>query len=233
MKRICSLAIAFVLICFLNLYAQEEVITREAYIKQIVQLMDLVSELPQNPTAIDYVNLLNKKGFEISPENLSAPITAEERSILINTVINYKLEKREKAPEGLVNKAVVDEVNGEVLILREGMDKWVQAEKGMVLDIGDAVKTGIASYICLRVGRFGRIIIKENSELTLKELSYLPERDSENIILNLAMGETIVDATDIRKGSRLEVQTPTTLAAVRGTIYSVKIIDGGLRTRCE
>lgn len=231
MKKICIIALAFTLISMLNVYAQEEVITREAYIRQIVQLMDLVSELPQNPTAIDYVNLLNKKGFEISPENLSAHITEEEKSSLINQVINFKLEKRERAPEGVVNKAIVDEVVGEVLVQKEGVEKWIKAEKGMVLELGDVVKTGIASYIYLRVGRFGRITIRENSELALKELSYLPERDMENIILNLAMGEVIIDSRDMK--GRLEVQTPTTLAAVRGTIYSVKIIDGGLRTRCE
>lgn len=214
-------------------YAEEEVITREAYIKQIVQLMDLGSSLPENPKAVDYVNLLNEKGFGISTENLASPITAEEKSSLINKVINFKLEKREVVPEGIANKAIVDEVVGEVQILIEGKEAWVRAEKGMQLGLGDTIKTGIASYIYLRVGRFGRITIKENSELKLMELTYLPERDTENIILNLAMGETIVDSKDIRKGSRLEVQTPTTIAAVRGTIYSVKIIDGGKMTMCE
>lgn len=231
MKAVFIVVLVFALISMPNVYAQEEVITREAYIRQIVQLMDLASELPQNPAAIDYVNLLNKKGFEISPENLIAPITEEEKSSLINQVINFKLEKRERAPEGLVNTAIVDEVVGEVLVQKEGVEKWIKAEKGMVLGLGDVVKTGIASYIYLRVGRFGRITIRENSELALKELSYLPERDMENIILNLAMGEVIIDSRDMK--GRLEVQTPTTLAAVRGTIYSVKIIDGGKMTRCE
>lgn len=232
MKGICILVVLSLAFSF-PIYAQEEAITKEAYIKQIIQLMNLSSELPQNPTAVDYVNILNKKGFEISSENLGAPITAEEKSSLINKVINFKLEKREPVAEGLVNKAIVDEVSGEVLVLIEGQKDWVKAEKGMALGIGDTIKTGVASYIYLRVGRFGRIAIKENSELALRELSYLPERDTENIILNLAKGETVIDARDIKKGSRFEVQTTTTIAAVRGTVYSVKIINGGIRTRCE
>lgn len=232
MKGICILVVLSLAFSF-PIYAQEEAITREAYIKQIVQLMDLESKLPEKPEGTDYVRILNEIGFDISAENLGSPITPEEKSSLINEVISYKLEKREKAPEGIVNKAIVDEVSGEVLVLIEGKEQWVKAEKGMELGIGDTIKTGIASYIYLRVGRFGKITIRENSELILKELSYLPERDTENIILNLAMGETIVDSRDIKKGSRFEVQTPTTLAAVRGTIYSVKIIDGGMRTRCE
>lgn len=235
MKTVFIVVLAFMLISMLNAYAQEEVITRGAYIKQIVQLMDLESKLPEKPTSQDYVGILNEIGFDISAENLTTTITPEEKSSLINKVINYKLEKREKAPEGIVNKAIVDEVSGEVLVQKEGKAEWIMAEKGMVLGIGDVIKTGIASYIYLRVGKFGRITIRENSELTLKELSYLPERDIENIILNLARAgsEVIIDARDIKKGSRFEVQTPTTLAAVRGTIYSVKIIDGGARTRCE
>lgn len=233
MKKMLIVVFAFVSISLLTVNAEEEVITRETYIKQIIQLIGSGSELPKNPTALDYATLLNEKGFDVSTENLNAPITAEEKSSLINKIINYKLENREKAPEGIVNKAIVDEVSGEVSVLVEGKEQWLKAEKGMELGIGDTIKTGVASYIYLRVGKFGRITIRENSELTLKELSYLPERDTENIILNLAMGETIVDAKDIKKGTRFEVRTPTTIAAVRGTIYSVKIIDGGKMTRCE
>lgn len=222
-----------ILVPLLAVYAQEEVILRKDYIKNIVQLLELGPELPPNPTPLDCVNLLNQKGFEISTENLDSPITAEEKSILINKLVNYKLQKRVKAPEGIVQKAIVDEVVGEVSVLKEGKENWAPAEKGMELGIGDIIKTGIASYINLRVGKFGRITIRESSELSLKELSYSPERDTENIILNLAMGETVIDARDIKEGSRLEVQTPTTLAAVRGTIYSVKIINGGKKTSVD
>lgn len=222
-----------ILIPLLALYAQEEVILRKDYIKNIVQLLELEPELPPKPTPLDYVNLLNQKGFEISTENLDVPITTEEKSILINKLVNYKLQKRVKAPEGIAEKAIVDEVGGEVLVLKKGKGNWIQAEKGMELGIEDVIKTGVASYIYLRVGKFGRITIKENSELSLKEISYLPVTDRENIILNLARGETIIDATDIKKNSRFEIQTPTTLAAVRGTIYSVKIINGGKRTSVD
>lgn len=208
-------------------FAQEEVVTREAYIKQIVQLLDMGAKLPDTPAPADYVEILNKNGFEISPVNLSAPITEEEKSQLINTVVNIKLEKRGNVPEGEPNKAIVDEVSGDVTILKEGRDQWINAEKNMELGMGDMIKTGSASYMYLRVGRFGRITIKENSELRLKDLSYNPDRDTESIILNLAKGETVIDSREIKKGTRFEVHTPTTLAAVRGTIYSVKIINSG------
>jgi hypothetical protein len=96
----------------------------------------------------------------------------------------------------------------------------------MQLTIGDSIKTGASSFVSLRAGRFGRISITENSTLSLKEIKYLKERDTENIILNLARGEAVIDARDIKKGSRFAIQTPTTVAAVRGTIYSVKIANG-------
>lgn len=227
------LGIVFGLSALPSIYGQGEVVTREAYIKQIVQLLDLGSQLPENPASTDYVAVLNKSGFEINPANLGSPIAEEEKSQLINKVINIKLEKRGTVPEGEPNKAIVDEVSGEVTILKEGRDQWMKAEKDMELGMGDMIKTGVASYIYLRVGRFGRITIKENSELTLKDLSYNPDRDTESIILNLAMGEGVIDSREIKKGSRFEVHTPTTLAAVRGTIYSVKIINGGQRTNVE
>jgi hypothetical protein len=235
MKKTILFASVCLLLLTLTAYSAEKstAITRSEYIKQIAKLLGVDTGFTENTPATEYVEILNEKGFEIDAANLESPIKDEEKSALINTVIRLKLENKEKVLEGTPNKATVDEVVGNVAVLFEGKDNWTPANVGMLLGLGDIVKTGVASYIYLRVGKFGRIAIRENSELALKELSYLPAKNTEKIVLNLTKGETLVDARDIKKNSHFEVQTPTTLAAVRGTVYSVKIVDDGKMTECE
>lgn len=232
-RNLIVLFIAFLFCAGITVNAEEELITRADYFKHVVQLMDWETKDLKTPE--DYANLLAEKGIDIKVKDLGSTIPPEEKSIIVKKVIDMKLEKAKivKAAEGIVNKAIVDEVMGSVSVLIKGKSKWTSVTQGMQLGVEDKIKTGSASYVTLRVGRFGRITIKENSELSLKELEYQPKRNAENIILNLAMGEVIIDARDIAEGSRFEIRTATTLAAVRGTIYSVKIINGGKMTSLE
>ena len=213
---------------------EEGEVSRAEYIENIVNILGLDTELPEGYTAKDCGELLNTLGFQIKDlDNLNVAISEKEKSAILNTLINRRLTKSRKRAPGTVETATVDEVKGRVQAKREGTDKWIDVKAEMKFSEGDIFRTGPASFVRLKVGKFGRVTIKENSELSLKELSYRPKKKSENIILFLAHGESIIDVRDIDKESRFEVRTATTIAAVRGTIYSVKIEEDGSVTTLE
>lgn len=201
----------------------EEALTRSEYIKNIVKLLGWEYKLPENPEIKDYVDVLNKEGFKIDPAgDFSQPITQKEKSTLINNVCNLKLSSKED--KGYINKATIYEIYGKVLVQRENSEKWDNVKVGMQLIQSDTIKTSKDSWAKLKVGMFGRITINENSEIVLSKLYYEARDNSESIILNLAMGEVTVDTREVTANSKFEVHTPTTVAAVRGTIYKVEVV---------
>lgn len=199
----------------------------------MVKLLDIENQLPRKAERQDqdYVNLLQSKGYDVSATDLNSSIPQDEKTALIQQVLSVGLGRRKKAPPGIANKAIVDEFKGHVLLMPEGKNAWIKLEKGMELSEGDVIKTGMASSAKLRVGRYGIIMIKENSEISLKDLSYKKDSDTEEIMLHLALGEVIIDSREIRKGSKFEIWTPSTVAAVRGTIYSVTVDDSITRVK--
>ena len=226
------LVVCFCVTAALNSIAEE--VTRGEYIKNIAMILGLDSDLPADFTPKDCALVLNEKGFDIkNTDKLNAPITSAEKSDLNKKLFDIRWTERKKPLEGIATKAIADEIRGDVTAKLEGTKKWIKVTEEMQFDPGDIFKTGPDSYVKLRVGKFGRIIIRENSELSLKELKYRKAKNAENIILNLAEGEAIIDVRDINPESRFEVRTSSTLAAVRGTIYSAKIVNGGDFTTLE
>lgn len=175
----------------------------------------------------DYITQLESKG--IAPEGgwqASKPISNTEMADILAKALGLEKKIEEqvatKVDEAYRNKATIIKVvgNAEVKIGEKG--DWTSAQEGMKLTQNDTIKTGPGSSVDLRVGMVGGIKIKENSELKLSELSSNPD-GSENITLYMNIGEVLVDARGLKKGSDFQVHTTTTVAAVRGTIYNVKV----------
>lgn len=223
----------FIPLCFIILFSlvnalcAEEEITRAEFIKQLTESMGITYKLPEGPQILDYVNLLRKEGIKLPPDyDASKTITKEEKSDLLSQALAIERKMKEEGREVLEvyrNKAIIIRLTGEVMIKREGETEWIPAKTDMELTQGDYIKTGKGSSALLRVGVAGRIEVKENSEMLLRTLATQADKKSENILLYLAMGEILVDVREIEEKSRFETHTPTTVAAVRGTIYIVKV----------
>lgn len=175
----------------------------------------------------DYIAQLEAKG--ISPEGgwkANKPISNAEMAGLLAKALGLEKEVEaktaKKLEEAYRDKATVIRFEGNVNVKTAKEAGWIPAEIGMKLSKADSIKTGPESWIELRVGMVGGIRIKENSEVNLSELSTTPS-GGENIILYMTIGEMLVDVRGIAPGSDFQVHTPTTVAAVRGTIYNVKI----------
>lgn len=209
-----------------GLFAEEE-ITRGEFVKQLAESMGITYKLPENPQPEDYVNLLRKEGLKIPPDfDTTKPITKEEKADLLSQALVLDRKKREEGRETVEiyrNKAVIIRMTGDVMVKRAGQTEWVPAKVNMELTQGDYIKTGEGASVSLKVGVAGRIEIKEKSEILLQTLATQEDKRSENILLYLAMGEIFVDVRDIEPGSKFETHTPTTVAAVRGTTYIVKV----------
>ena len=223
-----------VILCFIILLAAaayfsiikaDDKLTGGEFATKLVESIGLGYKLPPDATTNDYVNLLKDEGFTL-PQNFdpSKPITSEQKANLLSQILNLKDAEKEKAQlEIYRNKAVIKKLEGKVTVKREGTDTWIPAELNMKLIEGDYVKTGPNSAAFLRVGVAGRIEVEANSELQLRNLATQANRKSENILLYLAMGDMTVDVRFIDKNTSFETHTPTTITAVRGTIYKVSV----------
>jgi len=226
MKTRMLLVILFISLLFVvpSLLHSQQMPTRAQYIQNIVQLLGWEYKLPENPVINDYVSVLNKEGFDVDPSlNMQQPITTEEKSFLINRVCSCKMDLKQGQRRANINKAVIDSVRGKVSVLCQGNNEWVEAKAGMQLTQADTIKTSSGSEAKLSIGMYGKVIIGESSEVNLGKLSYQAQNNAESIILNLAMGSTIADVRNITPTSNFEIHTPTTIAAVRGTIYKVEV----------
>lgn len=239
-RRFVLFGISIILVSFICFYvvhnagAQKEELTKGEFITRLVKSLDLEYRLPDNPTFNDYVAMLKKEGINV-PEDLdpNSPITVEEKTEFINQALSCKMFKKSismpDAGKIYRNKAVVDKIVGDVNVKVTLQEDWHKASEGMILNQDSTIKTGSGSYAFLRIG-VGSIKILENTEIYLQSLSTQKDTGAEVIIINLAMGSAVVDARDLSADSEFEVVTPTVIAAVRGTIYKVEVLEKERKT---
>ncbi len=236
MKKLFIIASLFIIISaiFILPSPAQEQMTQAKFIANIVAYLHIQHKLPQDPKFTDYVKLLTEEGFKLpadmAPEKaISRGEKADLLSQLMNrdTVAADELAAKREKYRG---RAIIQKMQGKVFVKVGGTKEWVPAEVNMSLSQTDAIKTGKNSSLHLKVGVGGNIIVKEETEVTLREITEGKLRKSEKILIYLAMGEITVDARFIEKDSTLETYTPTAVAAVRGTIYTVKVIPGSNKT---
>jgi len=120
--------------------------------------------------------------------------------------------------------AYIGEVGGEVSIVRVSEGETITAELGMLLAPGDVVKTGEESYASIVFQDDGsRVKLDEGSQLTLnatRQQKKLSKR------LFLETGK-IWARISKRRGTDVEVKTPTSVASVKGTKFALEEKEWG------
>jgi len=135
-------------------------------------------------------------------------------------------------------KGRIVKVMGNVSIRRAGEKEWIDARHGMELGIEDQIMTGIessADIIFLRNGQRSKVRILEDADMSLMTLNLDKVTGDSEILLDLAIGHIIIKTDPLKGKSKFEVLTPTSMTAVRGTGFEVKVIkkespiaDGGI-----
>ncbi|UCH34831.1 MAG: FecR domain-containing protein [Armatimonadota bacterium] len=127
--------------------------------------------------------------------------------------------------------AVVDERAGPVQVLRGGDAR--DATVGMLVRSGDLVRTGPQGLIGLHWADGSRIELGPNSELVVERCRANKVRKTRSTHFRLNLGEIWIRIRGaLQPGSKFEVETPTIVAAVRGTVFGLEVLHDGT-TRLE
>jgi hypothetical protein len=118
-----------------------------------------------------------------------------------------------------VSYAEVIRTAGPVTLTRAPSTKVIAAKPGLKLFAGDVLKVDKGGKAQLKFQPDTLVLLKENSVLTLNELA--PSGRTRN---TLSAGSLIANLKEaLSPGASFELQTPTALAIVRGTVYEVEI----------
>ncbi len=130
--------------------------------------------------------------------------------------------------EAGMRSAVIVSFEGKVDVQREGGKYWIPAERGMILNEGDLLRTKANSGAVVDVtGITGEEItmeVQESSQLMMAELIKDEESKTHKTLIDLAIGKILIKAKEIRsEESEFEVKTPTSVVGIRGTTFGVEV----------
>jgi hypothetical protein len=117
---------------------------------------------------------------------------------------------------------------GNVSVMKAGTGSWIEAQVGMSLEAGDSVKTGDNSSAEITFFDGSTIELQAGTEIEITSLDISTDTGSTTITLEQTIGNTISRVTKILDpASHYEVETPTGVAAVRGSVMQVYVIEDG------
>ena len=117
---------------------------------------------------------------------------------------------------------------GDVLVMKAGTDSWVEAQGGISLEPGDSIKTGDDSGAEITFFDGSTIELEAGTEIEILTLAISADCASTTITLEQTIGTTISRVTKILDpGSSYGVETPTGVAAVRGSVMVVTVGGNG------
>jgi hypothetical protein len=111
-------------------------------------------------------------------------------------------------------------VRGEVKVLKHGAQSWTSAEEAMTLEPGDKLKIGEESSVEILMDK-GSVTLSEKTEFGVKD--YQSTDDQFRASLELTLGRLKAKVDKLRPGSEFKVTTPTSVAAVRGTVFGLRV----------
>jgi len=129
--------------------------------------------------------------------------------------------------EGVARMATLDRAEGVVGLLPTGSDTWLPASAGEHVEAGSRIRTGPGSAAVLVFFDGSTTNLEAETEIAVIEMSS-PRGNNRVILLEQALGQTYNRVQrSLDHESRFEIETPTTLVAVRGTEFSTAVeMDG-------
>jgi hypothetical protein len=117
---------------------------------------------------------------------------------------------------------------GNVLVMKAGTASWIEAQAEMTLEAGDSIKTGDDSSAEITFFDGSTIELQAGTEIEITSLDISRSTGSTTITLEQTIGNTISRVTKILDpASRYEVETPSGVAGVRGSVMQVYVIEDG------
>jgi hypothetical protein len=117
---------------------------------------------------------------------------------------------------------------GEVMVKRAGTASWITATVQMTLYAGDTIKTGSSSGTKITFFEGSTIEMEASTEILVAELG-ISEAGATNIELTQLLGRTISRVNKLTDpASNFNVETPSAIAAVRGSVMTVTVASNGV-----
>ena len=122
---------------------------------------------------------------------------------------------------------ILSMTEGNVLVMKAGTDSWIEAQVGMALELGDTIKSGDGSSAEITFFDGSTIELDADTQVEVASLN-ITGTGSTAIGLKQVIGTTISRVTElVDSASRYEVETPAGVAAVRGSVMMVYVIEDG------
>lgn len=123
--------------------------------------------------------------------------------------------------------ARVQQLQGLVEVQRSGEGEFMPLAKDGLIKTSDVIRTGKTGTAEFRWADGTRWKVMPNTNITVKKSSYNVVKKAERSQLKLSSGKVFIRIIKaLGPSSKFEVQTPTAVAAVRGTIFSVEVKNG-------
>ncbi|HOO70822.1 MAG TPA: OmpA family protein [Spirochaetota bacterium] len=114
-------------------------------------------------------------------------------------------------------KPILTYAIGTVQYRENGQEKWTDAVVGMKFTAGTEIKTGEKSFADIRFHKGTAVRLTENSSFRIKDLSIREMK------VQINEGALFGKFERIHKNHTIELQTSTTVAAIRGTELGIEI----------
>ena len=119
--------------------------------------------------------------------------------------------------------AVATKVKGQVEIMKVGKKKFSSLKAGSILDDGDKIRTGNSGFVAI-------IFIDDKSTLKIKENSeavITGQRTTKDISKKINLDGGTIRASISKQNVDFVIQTPTSVASVKGTDFWLISDDSG------
>ncbi|MDX1588881.1 MAG: FecR family protein [Oleiphilaceae bacterium] len=126
--------------------------------------------------------------------------------------------------------ARVTSARGDALVRRHLQATMEPLSGGMLLNVGDSLRTGRHGQVKLTLADGSTLRIDSNSTLTLNRLTQFGRTGMADTRMRLDRGRIktrIKPVEDSR--SRFEVETPSAVATIRGTVFEMQVDESGTR----
>ncbi len=144
--------------------------------------------------------------------------------IVVSLIGFFSCSKQDSTLEVSENvlKAKVTLVIGNAYILRDDNPTKIKMKIGDRILPNDVIITGKKSAVNIVLANRGIFKIKENSNVSLKNLVNIDDENNKATI-KITAGKIIIGLQKLKKESTFEVETPTAVAGVRGTTFMVSV----------
>ena len=142
--------------------------------------------------------------------------------------IIFNIDKEKVDPHGTVPGAGrIEEIEGTAEIKKVGRTYYSKARKGMAVQPGDEIRTGLQSKVVITLEKTAINGVGANSRFVLESIEKNPDTKFVDIKVSLPKGELWSEVGRLKtKESQFRVATPTAVTGVRGTVFHVEVAEG-------